>query len=31
LEVLEGELNTFWNDVFCNLSELKSMDTDISD
>ena len=31
VDVLEGELNTFWNDVFCNLSEFKSMDTDISD
>ena len=31
LEVLTGKLNTFWDDVFCNLSEPKSMDTDMCD
>jgi hypothetical protein len=31
LEVLAGNLNPFWKDVFCNFSEFKSMDTDIYD
>ena len=29
--LLAGKLNPFWKDVFCNFSELKSMDTDICD
>ena len=29
LEVLGGKLNPFWNKVFCNFLELKSMDIDI--
>ena len=29
LEVLTRKLNPFWNDVFCNFSELKSTDIDI--
>ena len=31
LEGLAGKLNPFWNDVFCNFSELKSIDIDICD
>ena len=31
LDVLEGKLNPFWNDVFCKFSELKSTDIDICD
>ena len=31
LEVLTRKLNPFWIDVFCNFSELKSMDIDICD
>jgi len=30
-ELLTGKLNPFWNDVFCNFLELKSMDIDICD
>jgi hypothetical protein len=31
LEILAGKLNPFWNDEFCNFSELKLMNIDICD